>query len=57
MLDYLRQALMCHGDITPVLSYYSDVLQHETPDFEIKHTCRNFERIQEWSKARRRTDA
>ncbi|EME47023.1 hypothetical protein DOTSEDRAFT_41548 [Dothistroma septosporum NZE10] len=46
-LDKLRQAIMCHGDLTPSPMY-------SWPDFPLQfgvsgtHTCRKFEPIRKW---------
>lgn len=46
-LDRLRQAIMCHGDLTPSPLYrfegYSVALGKSG-----KHTCRKFEPIRQW---------
>lgn len=52
-VDYLRQVLMCHGDLTPITLHYAENrIPHVMPDFKIKHTCRNFEAI--WDFAAKR---
>jgi hypothetical protein len=34
---------MCHGDLTPITLEF--VPRRYEPNFNIKHTCRNFDRI------------
>ena len=42
-IDYLRQVLMCHADMTPITL---DLVPHKyNPNFSIKHTCRNWDRV------------
>jgi hypothetical protein len=49
-IDYLRQVLMCHGDLTPITL---DLVPHRyQPNFNIKHTCRNFGKIYEFAAKR-----
>ncbi|KAJ5754098.1 uncharacterized protein N7511_008251 [Penicillium nucicola] len=47
-IDFLRQVLMCAGDVTPVTSNW--VLTHHSPhpDFNTMHKCRNFDRLLEF---------
>ncbi|KAH8803632.1 hypothetical protein F5884DRAFT_889025 [Xylogone sp. PMI_703] len=61
--DYLRQVLMCHGDMTPItLDRTKWGMEQETrrerdelpvppfkPDFAIMHTCRNWDLIYEFA--------
>ncbi|PVH73089.1 hypothetical protein DL98DRAFT_368816, partial [Cadophora sp. DSE1049] len=44
-VDYLRQVLMCHGDLTPITLTWSDKMNWVKPNFSIQHTCRNFQSI------------
>ncbi|KAK0716042.1 hypothetical protein B0H67DRAFT_489190, partial [Lasiosphaeris hirsuta] len=44
-VDYLRQVLMCHGDLTPITLTYNRTMDFVSLNFRIKHTCRNFESI------------
>ena len=52
-LDRLRQAVMCHGDLTPSPLY---VFKGFPVAFgkSSKHTCRKFEPIREWMDRRAR---
>lgn len=49
-IDYLRQIIMCHGDLTPMPLIY-DARGHPryAPNFNFVRTCRNFDRIYEWA--------
>ena len=51
-LDYIRQALMCHADSTPVRLEWRKESHFLIPKFDQYHTCRNFELLHEWSKER-----
>ena len=51
-LDYVRQSLMCSADATPVRLEWRKESQFLIPKFDRPHTCRNFERLHEWSKGR-----
>ncbi|KAM7220099.1 protein of unknown function (DUF3328) domain containing protein [Rhypophila decipiens] len=44
-VDYLRQVLMCHGDLTPITLRYNQTTDFVEPNFRIRHTCRNFDMI------------
>ena len=46
-LDRLRQAVMCHGDLTPSPLYVFDGFPVALGKSG-KHTCRKFELIREW---------
>lgn len=46
-LDRLRQAVMCHGDLTPSPLYIFEGLPVALGKSG-KHTCRKFEPIREW---------
>jgi hypothetical protein len=50
-IDYLRQVLMCHGDLTPI-TLYPEATRNPPymPDFAIKHTCRNWDSIYAFAK-------
>ena len=43
---------MCSADISPVRHKWFPTAKVFGPDFSTQHTCRNFEMILEWSKAR-----
>lgn len=48
----LRQAVMCNGDISMDVVQWSEKLQMMLPRPDVLHSCRNFERIRDWAKAR-----
>lgn len=54
-VDYLRQVLMCHGDLTPITLTYNHKSEFVDPNFRIKHTCRNFDRIWNFAAKRNRS--
>ncbi|KAM4057530.1 hypothetical protein HRG_014430 [Hirsutella rhossiliensis] len=51
-LDYIRQAIMCNADITPVTNSWHESAGVFGPDFDTRHTCRNFDAVVEWALAR-----
>ncbi|KAF2251126.1 hypothetical protein BU26DRAFT_563071 [Trematosphaeria pertusa] len=51
-INYLRQVLMCHGDLTPITLERKKGLPPYRPDFRITHTCRNWDRIHEFASSR-----
>ncbi|KAJ5279203.1 hypothetical protein N7478_004575 [Penicillium angulare] len=48
-LDYVRQAIMCNSDLTPVPLTWYESAQTFGPDFRTTHTCRDFEGLLQWS--------
>jgi hypothetical protein len=53
-VENLRQALLCHGDTTPVPLFYTTFDENGVPEnydaaWEVPHTCRNEHRLQEWA--------
>jgi hypothetical protein len=51
-VDVLRQTLMCHGDSTRVIVDWSEQMQRIFSNFEQVHTCRNFTKLQQWTRQR-----
>ncbi|RWA07720.1 hypothetical protein EKO27_g7384 [Xylaria grammica] len=51
-VDYLRQAIMCHGDTTPVNQKWYPQAHRFGPDFATVHVCKPFDEIVEWSQLR-----
>ena len=47
-IDYLRQAIMCTVDITPIPVEWSDQWNRLVVNFDTWHTCRNFDGIKDW---------
>ncbi|EPS28978.1 hypothetical protein PDE_03924 [Penicillium oxalicum 114-2] len=53
--DYVRQAVMCNSDVTPVpLTWYPSSKKFG-PDFRTTHMCRDFEGLLNWSIERNST--
>ncbi|KAK1501471.1 hypothetical protein CTAM01_05695 [Colletotrichum tamarilloi] len=48
-LDYLRQTVQCHGDLTPMVFSWSDDAGRVVADWKEPHTCRNFNRVRNWA--------
>lgn len=50
-VDSIRQTLMCHADVSPI-PFHINVPANTGifPRLATTHTCRNFTKIQEWSK-------
>jgi len=51
--ELLRQAIMCHVDIGPILYTWDDKLDSPFPLLYNDHTCRDFDKIQDWAMRRR----
>ncbi|KDR66680.1 hypothetical protein GALMADRAFT_80581, partial [Galerina marginata CBS 339.88] len=51
-IDGIRQSLMCSADISVIVWQWSEASQKNLPKGNIAHTCRNFDKIQEWAKDR-----
>lgn len=54
-IDYLRQALMCHGDLTPIYMGWSEEHNTYMGLQENVMQCRSWDAIYEWSKERNTT--
>ncbi|KAK6592618.1 hypothetical protein H4I96_11849 [Botrytis cinerea] len=48
-IDYLRQTVQCHGDLTPMVFSWSDDAGRVVADWKEPHTCRNFHSIRSWA--------
>lgn len=48
-LNYIRQAIMCNADISPVTETWYESAELWAPDFKTMHTCKNFPAIMEWA--------
>ncbi|KAJ3564192.1 hypothetical protein NP233_g8454 [Leucocoprinus birnbaumii] len=46
----IRQSLMCFSDITPIVWQWNETLGVGDERDDVVHTCRKFDRIQEWGK-------
>ncbi|KDR69140.1 hypothetical protein GALMADRAFT_77870, partial [Galerina marginata CBS 339.88] len=52
-LDSIRQSLMCSADISVLVWQWSEKFQSTVEHGNVTHTCRKFEKIQDWAKDRR----
>ncbi|KAK8084275.1 hypothetical protein PG997_005546 [Apiospora hydei] len=53
-IDALRQALMCHADVSPISWRLNvPVKKMLIPQLSTTHTCRNFSRVHEWAQQHR----
>jgi hypothetical protein len=41
---------MCSADVTPLVWTWDEEAQRSFPRSDTLHSCRNFEKIQEWAK-------
>jgi len=41
---------MCSADVTPMVWTWDEEAQRSFPRSDTLHSCRNFEKIQEWAK-------
>ncbi|KAF3802774.1 Cyclochlorotine biosynthesis protein O [Colletotrichum gloeosporioides] len=48
-IDSIRQSIMCHSDITPLVLQWDDNLQKSRHRANLPHSCRNFDKIREWA--------
>ncbi|KAJ7160632.1 hypothetical protein C8R43DRAFT_1233822 [Mycena crocata] len=51
-VDWIRQALQCSSDTSVIVWQWDDTVNRNTFRGDVAHTCRNFEKIQEWAKSR-----
>lgn len=51
-IDSIRQSIMCHSDITPLVLQWDDNLQKSRHRANLPHSCRNFDKIREWAMKR-----
>ncbi|KAF7981257.1 hypothetical protein HWV62_34137 [Athelia sp. TMB] len=47
----IRQSLMCNADVTAIPWRWDTRYNVSTPDFDVLHTCKNWERLREWTTA------
>ena len=40
---------MCYTDLTPLPVIWSETAERTYVDFEVTHTCRNFDRVRTWA--------
>ncbi|KAE8152272.1 hypothetical protein BDV25DRAFT_138087 [Aspergillus avenaceus] len=48
-IDYLRQVIMCHGDLTPITFEWNHGIDGYLAHHSTPHMCRNFNAIYEWA--------
>ncbi len=51
-IDTIRQSIMCHSDITPLVYQWDEERERMRIHGNVIHSCRNFDLIREWSKER-----
>ncbi|KAI1381360.1 tat pathway signal sequence [Hypoxylon crocopeplum] len=49
-IDVLRQVLMCQGDVSLLTYSWIDGYRRPWPNFEVDHTCRDWNSIVEWAR-------
>ncbi|TKW52087.1 hypothetical protein CTA1_11345 [Colletotrichum tanaceti] len=54
-IDYLRQVIMCHGDITPITFEWIPDIDGYIAHHSTEHVCRNFDAIFDWAADRNTT--
>ncbi|TPX18223.1 uncharacterized protein E0L32_002732 [Thyridium curvatum] len=48
-IESLRQSIMCHSDITPLVSQWNSEKQQMELRSSVVHSCRSFQRVREWA--------
>ncbi|KIN09130.1 hypothetical protein OIDMADRAFT_108896 [Oidiodendron maius Zn] len=51
-LDHIRQQLMCHADLTPIPVIWYEGHRRSFVQSDVVHTCRNWDRVQEFMDTR-----
>jgi len=51
-IDFIRQELQCHGDLTPMKWIWSPAINRTVLTPEASHVCRNWDSIHQWAKER-----
>ncbi|KAL0576585.1 hypothetical protein V5O48_005378 [Marasmius crinis-equi] len=51
-IDWIRQSIMCHADTSVIVWQWEDWVNSTIVKGDVAHTCRNFEKIQDWAKER-----
>ncbi|CAG8971744.1 hypothetical protein HYALB_00007224 [Hymenoscyphus albidus] len=49
-IESIRQAIMCHVDVTPYTWIWNSTSGHMQNVFATPHTCRNFDAIRDWAR-------
>ena len=52
-IDSLRQHIMCASDVTPISYAWYPNYNLTLPTTAVMHTCRDFDAIREWARARK----
>ncbi|KAG1729100.1 uncharacterized protein EDB91DRAFT_839379 [Suillus paluster] len=52
-IEMLRQIIMCRGDVTMITYDWLEGHDDPFPNFNIRHQCRNFEKVLDWVDERR----
>jgi len=50
-IGQIRQSLMCNADVTPLRWRWDAPNNVSTPDFDVPHTCKKWDRLKEWTAA------
>ena len=48
-INQIRQAFMCHSDITPYVWCYNETFGGAQNLISMPHTCRNYNKIRDWA--------
>jgi len=51
-VDWIRQSIMCNADTSVIVWQWDDRFNSSIVKGNVAHTCRNFEKIQDWAKQR-----
>lgn len=51
-IDQIRQSIMCQSDLTPNWLTWSDAFQSNMAARDMMHTCRSFDKVQQWARER-----
>ncbi|KAJ6478196.1 hypothetical protein C8R45DRAFT_1101585 [Mycena sanguinolenta] len=51
-VEWIRQAIMCNGDTSVIVWQWQDLKNISMVKGNIAHTCRKFEKLQDWAKER-----
>ena len=51
-IDYLRQVVMCHGDLTPITFEWISEINGYIAHHSTEHRCRDFNVIYGWAEGR-----
>ncbi|KAH8901283.1 hypothetical protein GQ53DRAFT_607631, partial [Thozetella sp. PMI_491] len=51
-IDTIRQSIMCHSDITPLVYQWDETQKRMRIHGNVVHSCRDFDSIRDWSRER-----